>query len=110
MSKSINLNINVDANRLLDQLAQIVGSIQRKGITDTYPTSDTRFISVLNNDQVISLYYHPTKRHYARAIGSTDTQRSYAEAGSWAYAVAIRSIWGGNKTYYGDDDDGCCVF
>ena len=98
----INLNINVDVNKLLDQVASFVGSIQRTGITDTKPTSDTRFISVLNSNQVIALYFHPTKEHYARAIGKTDTGRSKAKAGTWAYACAIKALFG-NKTYYGTE-------
>ena len=101
-STSINLNVNVDINKLLDQVASFVGAIERTGITDTRPTTDTRFVSVLNKNQVIALYFHPTKKHYARAIGKTDTQRSYANAGEWAYACALKNR-GGNKTYYGDE-------
>ena len=65
-------------------------------------SSPEAFVSVLNKNQVIALYFHPTKKHYARAIGKTDTQRSYANAGEWAYACALKNR-GGNKTYYGDE-------
>ena len=56
----------------------------------------------MNDDQVVSLYFHPSKRHYASAEGKTKSGRSYAPAGEWAYAIVMRALWG-NKTNYGTD-------
>ena len=56
----------------------------------------------MNDDQVVAAYFHPTKRHYAVAEGKTKSGRSYAPAGTWAYAVVMRALWG-NKTFYGTD-------
>lgn len=97
---SIKVNGDVNLNELLDQCARFVGEIQRTGITDTRPTASTRFVTVINNNQVIALYYHPSCNHYARAKGKTDTGRSYAPPGTWAYACAMRAFRG-NQTNYG---------
>lgn len=98
----ISLSMNVDINTLLNQIGSAIGqTVLQEGVTSTSPNGNDRFVSVLNSNQVISAYFHPTKRHYATAEGKTKPGRSYAAAGTWAVAYAMRSIWGGNKTYYG---------
>ena len=98
----INLSINCDINYLLDQIGKAYNTVvKRSGITSISPNGNDKFVSVLNGDQVISAYFHPTKRHYATAEGKTKPGRSYADAGKWAVALVMRSLIGGNKTYYG---------
>jgi hypothetical protein len=98
----INLSINCDINTLLDQIGKAYNTVvKRSGITSISPNGNDKFVSVLNGDQVISAYFHPTKRHYATAEGKTKPGRSYADAGKWAVALVMRSLIGGNKTYYG---------
>jgi hypothetical protein len=98
----INLSINCDINTLLDQIGKAYNTVvKRSGITSISPNGNDRFVSVLNGDQVIAAYFHPTKRHYATAEGKTKPGRSYADAGKWAVALVQRSLIGGNKTYYG---------
>ena len=100
----ISLSMNCDLNTLLDQIGRAFGAtIKRNGITAISPNGNDRFVSVLNGDQVIAAYFHPTKRHYATAEGKTKPGRSYAAAGKWAVALVMRSLLGGNKTFYGTD-------
>ena len=104
MSKvSISLNMNVDLNTLFDQISKKVGNIIKpNGASSTSPNSNDRFVSLMTDDQVVACYFHPTKKHYATSEGKTKPGRSYAEAGQWAVAVAMRALMG-NKTYYGSD-------
>ena len=98
----INLSINCDVNTLLNQIGSAFNIVvKRDGVSSTSPNGNDRFVSVLNGDQVISAYFHPSKRHYATAEGKTKPGRSYADAGTWAVAYAMRSLIGGNRTYYG---------
>ena len=99
----VSLNIDVDLTTLINKIGGEVGQIIKPdGITSTSPSGNDRFVSVLNDDQVVAAYFHPTKRHYAVAEGKTKSGRSYAPAGTWAYAVVMRALWG-NKTFYGTD-------
>jgi hypothetical protein len=100
----INLSMNCDINTLLDQIGKAFNTVvKRNGVTSISPNGNDRFVSILNGDQVIAAYFHPTKRHYATAEGKTKPGRSYAPAGQWAVALVMRSLIGGNKTYYGSD-------
>ncbi len=100
---TVSLSMNVDLNTLFDQITNLVGTvIKPTGATSSSPNGNDRFVSLLGTDQVVAAYYHPDKYHYSRAQGKTDTNRSYAPAGKWAVAVAIRGLWG-NKTWYGTD-------
>ena len=97
----ISLSMNCDINTLLDQIGKAFNTVvKRNGVTSISPNGNDRFVSILNGDQVIAAYFHPTKRHYATAEGKTKPGRSYAPAGKWAVAVVMRAI-SGNKTYYG---------
>ena len=100
----INLSKNSDLNTILDAIDLAFNIIVRRDkVSSTSPNGNDRFVSILNGNQIISAYFHPTKRHYATAEGKTKPGRSYAEAGTWAAAYAIRSTTGGNKAYYGTD-------
>jgi len=95
----LNLNINVDINELLNQVERLIGTtIYRSGITSSSPKGYDKFVSVMNGQQVISLYFHPTCKHSATANGKTKA-KSVANPGQWAVAVAMRGIFG-NATNY----------
>ena len=99
----VSLDISCDVTTLLNKIGDAVGqTIKPDGITSTSPNGNDRFVSVMNDNQVVGAYFHPTKRHYAVAEGKTKSGRSYAPAGQWAYAVVMRALWG-NKTFYGTD-------
>jgi len=101
----VELKLSLDGNALvkdlIDAVRDAIGAINfiQDGVTDSTPREGGRFVSVLADEQVISMYYHPDNYHRATASGKTQA-RSYAEAGKWAVAVAMRSRTGGNKTYY----------
>ncbi|OUM59706.1 hypothetical protein PIROE2DRAFT_14676 [Piromyces sp. E2] len=102
---NLRLNVNVDCNTLVDTIIKESKSLTEivfhpDGISDTTPSEGGRWISIMADNQIISAYFHPTQRHYARAVGKTDPGRSYADPGVWAVSVAMRNPFGGNKTYY----------
>jgi hypothetical protein len=99
----VSLSINVDLTTLINKIGDAVGQvIKPDGITSTIPNGNDRFVTVMNDKQVVAAYFHPSKRHYAVAEGKTKSGRSYAPAGQWAYAVVMRALYG-NKTFYGTD-------
>ena len=99
----VSLSINVDLTTLINKIGDAVWQvIKPDGITSTSPNGNDRFVTVMNDKQVVAAYFHPSKRHYAVAEGKTKSGRSYAPAGQWAYAVVMRALYG-NKTFYGTD-------
>lgn len=50
--------------------------------------------------KVISMYYHPTRKHTATTRGKLDMKRSVANGGHWAISHQTRDLWH-NKAYYG---------
>ena len=99
----VSLSINVDLTTLINKIGDAVGQvIKPDDITSTSPNGNDRFVTVMNDKQVVAAYFHPSKRHYAVAEGKTKSGRSYAPAGQWAYAVVMRALYG-NKTFYGTD-------
>jgi len=97
----ISLSMNCNINTLLNQIGKAYNTIIKPdGVTSISPHGNDRFVSVMNGNQVVAAYFHPTKKHYATAEGKTKPGRSYAPAGKWAVAVVMRAI-AGNKTYYG---------
>ena len=52
--------------------------------------------------QVLSAYYHPTKKHSATTIGLTGKITEVAEAGRWAISHQNKSPTG-NKVFYNSD-------
>jgi len=87
-------------NVMRDLASEIVDSI--KGIVNiVYTPNEVTFITpedggiwisinAKTSGHILSAYYHPTVRHYARAIGKTDPGRSYGDPGKWAIAYAPR--------------------
>ena len=103
----VKLGMDCNINDLIDQVYQITGTlIKKNGITYSSPEGNDKWISILNDDQVVSMYWHPTKRHHATAHGKTKPPRSKAAPRCWAVAIAMRSsLPNTNKTYYGADAD-----
>lgn len=63
-----------------------------------------KFISRIGHGKVVSMYWHPTKKHSATAKGGLfcGEAKSVAPAGKWA--VAICNVGGmGAKTFWDDD-------
>jgi len=109
--ENISINADVNINDLVDTIFEVTGKVidivyTPTEVTDISPKEVGRWISInaKESGHLISAYYHPTERHYARAIGKTDPGRSYADAGQWAIAIVPRK-WMGNKTYYNIDED-----
>ncbi|CAK89315.1 unnamed protein product (macronuclear) [Paramecium tetraurelia] len=53
----------------------------------------------LQNGQVLSMFYHPTKRHTATTVGKLGQKQSVAGPGQWAYSNQTKGAYG-NKAYY----------
>jgi len=109
--ENVNINADVNINDLVDTIFEVTGKVidivyTPTEVTDISPEEGGRWISInaKESGHLISAYYHPTERHYARAIGKTDPGRSYADAGQWAIAIVPRK-WMGNKTYYNIAED-----
>ena len=103
----VKLDMNCNINDLIDQVYKMTGTlIKKNGITYSSPNGNDKWISILNDEQVVSMYWHPTKRHHATAHGKTKPPRSKAAPRCWAVAIAMRSsLPNTNKTYYGADAD-----
>ena len=43
--------------------------------------------------QVLSAYYHPTKKHTATTEGKLGQKRSTANAGKWAISIQSKAMW-----------------
>jgi len=59
------------------------------------------FVSKIEGDLVISMFYHPSKQHSATAEGLVKS-RSVANPGEWAIAVTSKAMFG-NKSFYSTD-------
>ncbi|CAD8193005.1 unnamed protein product [Paramecium octaurelia] len=53
----------------------------------------------LNNGQVLSMFYHPTKKHTATTVGKLGQKQSVAGPGQWAYSIQTKGAYG-NKAHY----------
>ena len=69
---------------------------------DTRFDDGGRFISVQKDGQVISAYYHPTRRHSATAQSGLTQARETASApaGLWAVATIPSGVTGHDRTFY----------
>ena len=92
---------------LKDKLAEKLGYQIAKGNyrDQILQNGRARFISKIENDYVIAMYWHKTKRHSATCKGgflSNDVQkREIAPAGAWAVAYC-KAGKAGRKTFYND--------
>ncbi|KAH0793658.1 hypothetical protein GPJ56_002379 [Histomonas meleagridis] len=114
MSMNISLNINVDANKLIDQVAC---ATNRSSINDRYFDNDNgRFISCQSDGKLIAACFHKTKSHsatcevhnnFTKNFGVPDhivrSAKSSAPAGVWAVAYCDSGKLGGDKTFYNVD-------
>lgn len=101
----INLNINVDANQLINQIG---GIAERHSYNDRMlDNGKARFISFQSNGRVYSCVNHVSKNHTATAT-SGRIKQSYASSdappGVWAIAMVDSSPLGNDKTFYKWDD------
>lgn len=98
------LNISVDANQLLDQLAAAVRSLDIKKFN--FSTVDGGvWASGVQNGHVYSCYYHHTRTHKATVIpghfaGVFPSSDCWVGPGQWAVAITRASPLGGNKAHY----------
>ena len=111
MSKTINLNINVDVNKLIEQ---VVSSTERNSLNDRYfDNNQGRFISCQAGGKLISMCFHQTKQHsatcevhnnFTKNFGVGDkvvrSAKSEAPPGRWAIAYCDSGRLGGDKTFY----------
>ena len=111
MSKTINLNINVDVNKLIEQ---VVSSTERNSLNDRYfDNNQGRFISCQAGAKLISMCFHQTKQHsatcevhnnFTKNFGVGDkvvrSAKSEAPPGRWAIAYCDSGRLGGDKTFY----------
>lgn len=98
MSGSVNVSVNVDANRLLDQIG---AAGDRHNFNDQSFPDGGRFISVMAGKNIYAAYFHPSKRHQVTVtagFGGTSA-KSIANAGVWAWAEGKAGFMG-NKTNY----------
>lgn len=98
MSESINLNVDCDINELIDQIGH---GLQGKAISDRTFEDGSRFVSCLDNGEVVSAYNDPNKWHSATADGGLfgKQAKSVKPPGEWAVATASAGIMG-RKTHY----------
>ena len=95
---TLNLNVDVNVNDLLRQIAGFAPS----SYNDRYPDGG-RWISVQSDGIVISAYFHPTKWHSATVktgFRHDRVAKSEAPPGKWAVAQIKRDIFGGDQTFY----------
>ena len=111
MSKQVSLNINVDVNKLIEQ---VVSSTERNSLNDRYfDNNQGRFISCQAGGKLISMCFHQTKQHsatcevhnnFTKNFGVGDkvvrSAKSEAPPGRWAIAYCDSGKLGGDKTFY----------
>ena len=111
MSKQVSLNINVDVNKLIEQ---VVSSTERNSLNDRYfDNNQGRFISCQAGGKLISMCFHQTKQHsatcevhnnFTKNFGVGDkvvrSAKSEAPPGRWAIAYCDSGRLGGDKTFY----------
>ena len=111
MSVCINSNTQIsgDLNKALSGLKTIVERGAKKvyawlnnaNYYSKQEVSGGTFVSTIEDDLVISMFYHPSKKHSATAEGLVKS-RSEANPGEWAIAVTSKAMFG-NRSYYNTD-------
>eukprot|EP01121_Diplochlamys_sp_Union-15-3_P004125 TRINITY_DN14103_c0_g1_i1.p1 TRINITY_DN14103_c0_g1~~TRINITY_DN14103_c0_g1_i1.p1 ORF type:complete len:110 (+),score=18.16 TRINITY_DN14103_c0_g1_i1:39-368(+) len=109
MSKLAQLALPV-VSELIDYFGKdLLDNLSADSFVYSQPHAGTHWISISDGKfgtwkgHVISLYYHPEKKHTATTVGKLGTKKSEANAGHWAISVQTRAI-SGNKTFYSDSD------
>ena len=109
---TLDLAINVDVNKLLEQVFSAAKKAFTKPPSTSYQVrypdgSNSRWISAQYNGLVISAYYHKTKWHSASVQSGAIIKKKYrseAPKGQWAVAFcdSDTSIFSIDKTFYDD--------
>jgi len=95
-TSAIKYDVDVDVNELVETVIREAKSVMgciypdQDGITVSTPPEGGIHITVLAENQVMSIYCHPTKGHTATAKGKT-TGKMCAEPGECAVAIAMRN-------------------
>ena len=111
MSKNVSLDINVDANQLINQ---VTTATNRNSLNSRYfDNNQGRFISCQSGGILIAACFHTSKNHSAtcevhnnfrQKFGAPDeivrTAKSDAPPGVWAIAYCDSGKLGGDKTFY----------
>ena len=111
MSITVNFDINVDANTLIQQVGS---ATNRSSYNDRYfDGNQGRWISCQSDGILYSMCYHKTKQHsatcevhnnFTKNFGVGDkivrSAKSEAPPGKWAIAYCNSGKLGGDKTYY----------
>lgn len=111
MSLNVNLPINVDANKLIEQIGT---ASNRNSYNDRYfDDNNGRWISCQANGILYSMCFHKTKQHSATCeVHNNFTKnffvpdhvvrsaKSEAPPNQWAIAYCDSGKLGGDKTYY----------
>lgn len=95
---AVHLNIDCDVNELLDNVDH---KFSGKAINDrTYPDG-SRFISCMEDGEVLAAYNHPTDWHSAKADGGLFGKVAESEKppGEWAVAIASAGILGRKTSF-----------
>lgn len=111
MSLTVSFPINVDLNKLLDQIGGITHRSSRQ--ERYFDGGKGRWIEGQNDGKLYSMCYHSTKEHSAtvevhnhfrQMFGARDeivrSNKSTAPPGQWAIAFCDSGRLGGDKTYY----------
>jgi len=110
---NINLDINVDVvdlvkfytdlgertiKNILNVIEDTLGSNKDK-FKDGKPTENSRFISVMTDDELTAFYYHEYKDHIVYAEGAM-SDHSCGKAGEWAHIKITRETGAAMCTLY----------
>ena len=111
MSKTVSFNIDVDANKLIEQVGS---ATNRNSYNDRYfDNNNGRWISCQANGILYSCCFHKTKNHsatcevhnnFTKNFGVGDkivrSAKSTAPPGKWCIAYCDSGKLGGDKTFY----------
>lgn len=95
---NINLGLSCDINQLITQIGH---GLSGGAFNDRTFPDGSRFVSCIDNGQVLSAYNHPTKWHSASVDGGIGGQTAKSEKppGQWAVAIGRAGLMN-RKTYY----------
>lgn len=100
------IRITGDINKALDQVAGWIGSaINRAKMNQQNLPGGGYFLSGVDNGQVWSAVYHPTRPHSASVkpghwANVYPQPKVYVPGGEWAVTKAAKAVTGGNQAFY----------
>ena len=86
----LSFGIDADASAVLKHCGVLC---RYSGCSDKRLSQDSRFITVVGDNQIISAYFHQSRRHAAIVTPLTKPERrvrTEASAGEWAVAISSR--------------------